>query len=189
MTYMKGTTPWGNFAVAAGLALVWFTGPVAADPARLDQLFADLAVSDAEEAPYLEGEIRRIWSQSGSASADLLLSRAQNALEAGDYEAALGHSTALTDHAPGFAAGHGVRATALFNLGKTGPALAALEQALVLEPRDFDSLSGLGMILMDSGQHDKAREVFAHVVRLHPHLPAVSAALGQLNMLTRGIAL
>lgn len=189
MTFMKGTTLWGNFAVAAGLALVWFTGPLAAETSRLDQLFADLAGADAADAPYLEAEIRRLWSQSGSAAADLLYSRAERAIEAGDYATALGHSSALTDHAPDFAAGHALHAVALFHTGRAGPAIAALQRALVLEPREFDALSGLGVILMETGQNDRARAVFAEVLRLNPHMKDIAALIAEIDKSTRGTAL
>ena len=82
--------------------------PEAAEPsdaARLDELFAELAEPGRDDWERIEGEIIRIWSQSGSPAMDLLLRRGNEALEAEDYAAALEHFCALTDHAPGLRRG------------------------------------------------------------------------------------
>ncbi|MFD1809561.1 hypothetical protein ACFSHQ_20165 [Gemmobacter lanyuensis] len=75
-------------------------GYPAEETAQLDKLYTELRAADAEEASRIEDEIWRLWSHSGSPSMDLLLERGRKALEQGDYEAALDHLTALTDHAP-----------------------------------------------------------------------------------------
>ena len=67
----------------------------AGQSARLDPLFERLKNVDAADAPALEAKIRQEWSKSGSPAADLLLSRAKIAIDAGDHKAAMGHLTAL----------------------------------------------------------------------------------------------
>ena len=83
--------------VAATCLFVAATGMAAGQSALLDPLFERLKNVDAADAPALEAKIRQEWSKSGSAAADLLLSRAKIAIDAGDQKAAMGYLTALTD--------------------------------------------------------------------------------------------
>ena len=152
-----------------------------ADAARLDQLFAALARAGPGEWPVIEQEIREIWSQSGSASLDLLLSRGAEALEAGDTDAAIEHFTAAIDHAPDFVAALNGRATAYFRAGLHGPALADIARVLTLEPRHFGALTGLAVILEETGQPDKALAAYREVLKLNPNRTNVLDAIAALE--------
>ena len=88
---------------------------------------------------------------------DLLLQRGQEAMEAGDLDAAIEHFTALTDHAPDFAEGWNARATAFFQDERYGPALADIERTLALNPDHFGALMGLAMILEQLDRCPKMR--------------------------------
>ena len=99
-------------------------------------LLQQLAQSTPEQAIGLDRQLQALWSQSGSASADLLLERGREALDDGDVEAALDHLTALTDHAPEFAEGWHVRASVFFGIERVGMAAAEREHALTLNPNN-----------------------------------------------------
>ena len=75
----------------------------------INDLMNDLNSSGPVEAKRLSREIERLWSQSGSVSIDLLLRRGREATEAGDFDVAIEHLTAVTDHAPNFAEGYPLR--------------------------------------------------------------------------------
>ena len=130
--------------MAAICLFVAATGMAAGQSARLDPLFERLKNVDAADAPALEAKIRQEWSKSGSPAADLLLSRAKIAFDAGDHKAAMGHLTALTDHAPEFAEGWSLSAVTLFNMGKVGPAMAAIERTLGSGATSFCGAGGAG---------------------------------------------
>ncbi|MEZ5715222.1 MAG: tetratricopeptide repeat protein [Paracoccaceae bacterium] len=123
--------------VAAAALAVGISAPLAAQEAGLDELFARLKTADAVDAARIDREIGMAWSQSGSPAMDLLLKRGRKALEAEDYAAAIEHFTALTDHAPDFAEGWNGLAQGLALTGRLGPAVEALEQALLLNPRQY----------------------------------------------------
>lgn len=135
----------------------------------MDALFDQLARSEGEAWRLAESDILREWSKSGSAAMDLLLKRGEEALDQGDLEAATGHLTALTDHAPGFAAGWHARASALAASGRIGPAVADLSRALSLEPRHFAALTQLASLLEDMGDRDAALAAYRQSLELHPH--------------------
>ncbi len=159
-----------------------FSLPSAAEESRLERFFAELAAAeDAKEARRIAKEIELEWTRSGSASADLLLKRGRDALEAGDVAAAIGHLTALTDHAPEFAEGWHTRAMAFADAELYGPALADIERTLALEPRHYNAMASLGGILAQSARPKMAKEAFEHALALHPFHEDVLQAMEHVN--------
>ncbi len=167
-----------NSIVAALLATVTFSLPLAAEETRLDGLFEQLSEADEkDEARRVAKEIELELTRSGSASADLLLKRGTDALEAGDVTSAIDHLTALTDHAPDFAEGWHMRAVAYSEAELFGPAMADIERALALEPRHYNAIASLGGVLAQIDRLDMAKEAFELVLAIHPHHQDVSEAL------------
>ncbi len=171
--------------VAALLLLVTFSLPSAAQDSGLDALFDQLRTAEPREASRISKEIELAWTRSGSATADLLLKRGRDALEAGDTRAAIEHFTALTDHAPDFAEGFHMRAMAYADAEMFGPALADVERALVLNPRHYNAIASLGGILYHVGRYQLAKQAFDLVLAMHPHhqdvmqvLPMVEREIG-----------
>lgn len=164
-------------------------GPVLGQTAKLDELFARLKNTDEAGARQIEREIWIEWSKSGSPAMDLLLQRGQAALEAGDLETAIGHFTALIDHAPEFAEGWNARATAYYTAGMLGPSVSDIGRALALNPRHFGALSGLGMIFEELGRPEKALEVYRKVLEIDPHAEGVPEAIERLSATTEGLDL
>lgn len=137
--------------------------------AALDEAFARLAQPEGEGWRIAESDILRAWSRSGSAAMDLLLRRGEEAMDQGDLAGAIGHLTALTDHAPDFAAGFQARAAAFAMDGQFGPALEDLRRTLALEPRHFAALTQLGAMLEEMGEEDRALAAYRASLAIHPH--------------------
>jgi tetratricopeptide (TPR) repeat protein len=142
-----------NLVVAAVLCGI---PAIAAAQPTADELLDRLAQPDLRNWDVVEAQLYQTWSRSGSASADYLLRRGREALEADDLEAAYDHLTALTDHAPEFAEGWNARATLLFQMGAYGPSIADIQRVLALEPRHFGALTGLGIMLEEMGEMEHA---------------------------------
>jgi len=136
---------------------------------RLDELFAEMQSAEGEGAVRAEREAERIFRQSGSAAMDLLLARGLSAIEAEDYPMAIWHLSALIDHAPAFAEAHNARASAFFLMGKYGEAMADIEAALVLNPRHFGALGGMGVIQEELGHPQNALKAYKAALALNPH--------------------
>lgn len=180
-----------NFAVASRLlaavaALFLGAGAMAAQDAKMDDLFARLQKADAAEAARIERLIVIEWSKSGSPAMDLLLQRGREALDNGDTEAAIEHLTALTDHAPDFAEGWNALATAWYTEGEFGPSVEDIARTLTLNPRHFGALAGLGMIFEEIGEPEKALEVYKAALAIHPHMQGVSEAVKRIEAETAG---
>ncbi len=179
--------------VAAIVAILGF-GPGLAASARaetagLERFFEELADPSYAGWERAESDIRRAWSRSGSAAMDLLLKRGEEALDAGDIEAAIDHLSALTDHAPDFAEGWNARATAYFLAGLYGPSMADIAEVLRLEPRHWGALAGLGAMLDEIGEADRALSAFRASFALNPHQQDVKDAITRLEQGLGGVSL
>ena len=176
-------------ACAVAALFLGTAGVVSAEDANLDQLFSDLATPDNPNWERVESDILREWSKSGSAAMDLLLKRGETALEEGDFDAAIEHLTALTDHAPGFAEGWNARATAYFLAGYYGPSMADIARVLALEPRHFGAMSGLGTILEETGDLEGALAAYRKALDLHPNRFDIAGAVERLEHALQGVDL
>ncbi|MFN6952463.1 MAG: tetratricopeptide repeat protein [Albidovulum sp.] len=159
---------------------------LAQDAAKLDGLFERLKTAEPGEAGRIEREIQLEWSKSGSPALDLLLQRGQDAMTVGDYPAAIEHFTAVIDHDPGFAEAWNARATAYYMAGEFGPSVADIAQVLKLNPRHFGALSGLALILEETGKPEKALAVYRAVLAIHPHLQGAVEAVARLEKAAEG---
>lgn len=162
---------------------------VASAQSTANDLLDRLANPDLRNWEVVEEEVYQRWSISGSATADYLLRRGREAMEAEDFEAAYDHLTALVDHAPEFAEGWNARATMFFEQQMYGPAIADIQRALALEPRHFGALAGMGIMLEDMGRLDLALEAYEAAHAIHPNQPDILRLLEQLRVGSEGEAL
>ncbi len=178
--------------VAATALLVTFSLPLSAQTADSrdeTELLQQLSQATPEQAVNIDRQLKALWAQSGSASADLLLERGREALDDGDTRAAIEHLTALTDHAPQFAEGWHVRASAFFGMDRFGMAAADLEHALTLNPNNYEAIYGLGLIFEIIDQPDKALQAYERALAIHPHHEEVTNAVNRLKPRVEGSAL
>lgn len=156
-------------------AVLLLSGPSGAD--EIDTLLDRLRTAPPGEAANAERDVERAWSRSGSAAMDLLLKRGRDALAAGDFKAAIDHLTALTDHAPRFAEGYHLRATAYFRRELFGPAIDDLEMTLALNPDHFNAIFGLAVIFEELDRTRQAAALYRRVLALNPHHENATKAL------------
>lgn len=169
------------------VAAILFCGAAAqAQEGRLDDLFDALRAAEGNDAEQIVGKIAAEWSKSGSPALDLLLVRGREALEAGEVDAAVGHLTALVDHAPGFAEGYNARATAYFADQQFGPALEDIRMTLALNPRHFGAMTGLALVLDEIDRPGQALAVWREVERLYPASPEAARAIPELSREVEG---
>lgn len=146
------------------------------------ELLDRLEASDPTDAMALDRELQALWSKSGSPAMDLLLRRGRDAMERGDWQLAIEHLTALTDHAPEFAEGWSERARAFFHADLFGPAVADLEQALALNPNDYNAIFALGQVFEYFGDPIRAHAAYERAKAIHPHHEEVTKALDRLSV-------
>lgn len=178
--YMKARNRLHNRIVAA-FSCLWLAVPAFAQTPHLDDLFERLKDADPQAAVRIEREITIEWSKSGSPAMDLLLQRGKDALDAGEAPIALEHLTALTDHDPDFAEGWNSLASANIAMGKLGPAVDDLANALRLNPRHFGALVSLGQIFEEIDRPQKALDAYNAALELNPQMADVKAAVKRIE--------
>ena len=148
---------------------------------RLDALFVQLAQEDNPAWERVQSEIWAMWSHSGSASMDLLLSRAAQAMEAKDFDLALRFLNDLVRLAPDFAEAWNKRATVHYLREEYGKSVADIQRTLALEPRHFGAIYGLGAILERTGDKRGALTAYRRGLEIHPNLPGAVEAVERLS--------
>jgi len=146
--------------------------PAEADesPAKaIDRLYARLAKTPFfDEAAGILAEIDRTRMQSGSDTADLLMSRALKARSGDDMALALKLFDSVVDLYPEWSEAWSERATARFQGGDVNGAMADIAQTLKRDPRDIGALAGLGVVLVDAGRPEDALRVYDRALALAP---------------------
>jgi Flp pilus assembly protein TadD len=144
----------------------------------MDNLFVELAAAATEEeAAFIAEEIEALWSDSGSATVDLLTDRATDALELGDSTLARELINGALELGPDHAEAWAESARIALIEDELGIALEHIERAVSLEPRHYYALTELGIILERLEAAPGAYEAYQRALTLNPRLPdAVAGA-------------
>ncbi|MEX0839540.1 MAG: tetratricopeptide repeat protein [Parvibaculum sp.] len=153
----------------------------------LDMLFERLAEADNEaESRAFEEAIREIWLDSGSPSIDLLMERGFDALREENYDRAYFYFDEVVTLAPGFAEGWDKRAAVHYIREDYAEALRDIEQVLRLEPRHYQAMAGLGIILEELGDKKGALDAFRRALALNPWLDSIDERIAPLELEVEG---
>ncbi|WP_210496743.1 tetratricopeptide repeat protein [Microvirga antarctica] len=160
--------------------------PANRNPSRtvtLDSLFERLAKAENErEAQGISNLIERRWSRSGSDTADLLLSRASEAVEKKDLDLAVELLDRVVTLQPRWASAWYTRATVFYQLDDPVAALADLHRALTLEPRHYAAWAGLGQIFLASDDKARALDAFRRALRINPQISNLKPVADKLGV-------
>ncbi|PRY94752.1 Tetratricopeptide repeat-containing protein [Hasllibacter halocynthiae] len=155
-------------------------------PETAEELLEALRIAPEGQHDRIAQRIERLWSRSGSQSVDYLLKRGRDALEDQDPEAAIDHLSAAIDHAPDFAQPYVDRAEAYYLAGRPGLALYDLRRAIELEPRHYDALAGMGLVLSELDEPEIALEALRGALAIHPAYPDVEALIEMIEAELQG---
>jgi len=156
-------------------------------PPTAEELLADLAITENEEdAEDLERRLQTLWSRSGSATADLLFSRSDEALEADDYETAEQLLAELTDLAPNFAEGWHRHAIIELRQENFEEAMTSLRHTLSLQPKHFFAMAELGSILEEFGDTESALAAYREALALNPFIDGLEERVRELTRNVEG---
>lgn len=167
---------------------VIFASAVQSGPS--DELFDKLknAVGEREVA-MAEADVLSAWLDSGSPTVDLLMSRAEDAITAGDVE----HARALYDRCilikPDYPEAWNRRAALFLADDKFDEALLDINEVLKLEPRHFGAWTGLGLIMEQLGATEEALDAYEEALKIHPNLQVAKQSAARLTPKASGQAL
>ncbi|MBB6469339.1 tetratricopeptide (TPR) repeat protein [Aminobacter lissarensis] len=138
---------------------------------QLDSLFSDLKRERNEKAAErLANRIWEAWYRSGSASVDLMMLWAQQALQAKKFDVALDFLDQVVTLQPQYAEGWNRRATVHFMMGNFRKSMTDIERTLELEPRHFGALSGMAQIMANTNHNELALQAWQRVLVIYPML-------------------
>ncbi len=153
----------------------------------LDDLFERLGkAGDEAEANGVKGAIERVWMHSGSDTADLLMSRAMQALQRKDYALTQELLGSIVEIEPQWAEAWNKRATARYLADDYMGAMEDVAHVLALEPRHFAALSGLGFMLQRSGFDKRALEAFRKALEINPRQGEIRSLVDKLTIEVEG---
>ena len=159
------------------LALILAYAPGAA----LGLLTRLAGAKDESEANGVANLIERRWARSGSDTADLLMSRAEEALKAKEFPLAVELLDRVLTLRPEWAEAWHRRATAFFLLDDPVSAIADIQRVLTREPRHFGAWAGLGHIYVSGGDKKRALEAYRKALAIHPYLAKLREAIERLT--------
>jgi tetratricopeptide (TPR) repeat protein len=137
---------------------------------RLDALFEVLQNSENDiELQETESNIWQIWYESGQQDIDQLMEQASKVAQTGDLNRAESIYTDVIEMAPEFSEGWNRRATIRYYRNNYEGSLEDIHRTLVLEPRHFGAVWGLGMILGWQRNFDDAITAFERLLEIKPH--------------------
>jgi Tfp pilus assembly protein PilF len=155
--------------------------------ARLDRLFERLAgATTADDARRYEAGIESLWRQSGSDTADLLISRALELVNAEDQAGALKMLGAALEVKPDNAEGWNKRATLFFLRGDFSHAMRDIRETLRYEPRHYGAWAGLGRILEQTGDDARALDAYRRALAINPQIDGLREQVRTLATKVRG---
>jgi len=160
-----------------------------AQSSTLDNLFLQLQDPENLDWKKTEKEIWREWRKSGSVSMDHLLKRGVIAMQQGRLKVAAGHFSAAIDHAPDYAEAWNKRATAYYLMEEFGLSMSDIRQTLLLNPRHFGAMAGLGSILEQIDRPKDALMFYERALQVHPHQKGVKEAIERLKTEVKGTPL
>lgn len=161
--------------------------PIAQRRRILDELFKRLqAAADPEEAQGVADAIERIWLQSRSDTAELLMQRALASIQGQHYPLALSLLDKVVVLEPDWAEAWNQRATARFLADDSDGAMADIDQVMKLEPRHFGALAGMGLILQRAGLDERALQIFNKALEIYPLQPDLQKTIEKLKLEIEG---
>lgn len=153
----------------------------------LDELHGRLTkAKDVNEARGIVRAIEQLWKVSGSDTADLLMSRAQSAIQKKNTRLAARLFDKIVEVQPQWAEGWNQRATVRFSEKDIDGAVADIGKVLALEPRHFRALTGLGFIMKREGYDKQALQAFRKALEINPQQERIRKEVETLTIAVEG---
>jgi tetratricopeptide (TPR) repeat protein len=138
------------------------------DP-RLPDLFAILgAEGEPLKSQNAAREIWSIWTHHEDERINTLMNHGVRMMGEDKFNEALESFNLIIPAAPDFAEGWNKRATLYFLMGSYPASVRDIEATLVLEPKHFGAISGLGLIYRAIGKPAAALKAFEKTLEIYP---------------------
>ncbi len=147
-------------------------------PEALGELYQQLGKApDAQEAAPIMEAIETLWLTTGSATVDLLMSRAERFTKDTDLDLALKILDATVDMAPEEAEAWYLRAKVHYLQKHYELARDDLTRAVELDPQHYRALEELGLVYEALGTKKDALATYRKALKVNPFLPDADQAV------------
>lgn len=154
---------------------------------QVEGLFAALKVApDERSAKMIADRLDQIFTDSGSPGVDLLMARANAAVEARDYDLALQMLDRVIQIEPDYIGALSRRATILYMRDDYGGALIDMREVLLREPRHYAMLYGLALIFREFGDEKRALDALRRARAVNPRIDGADDMERQLSIKVEG---
>jgi tetratricopeptide (TPR) repeat protein len=154
---------------------------------QLDGLFAALkAAPNAQIAKQIEKRIEVALAVTESDTLNLLMVRAQTTMQAKEFKTAMELLDSIIQINPQYTEAWARRATLHFAQKDFYRSLADLRVVLGQEPRHYQALAGLGVVLQDIGEDKRALEAYRRAIEINPHLENIPEIARRLKLKVEG---
>lgn len=123
---------------------------------------------DPDKARSIANQILSNWTDSGSATVNLLMQWANSSIGDKKNGAALDFLDQVTLLQPDYPEGWNRRATLHFTMGDLRKSMADINQVLLREPRYFPAIAGLATIFTQAGEDEMALKAWERFLAVYP---------------------
>ena len=137
---------------------------------RLPNLFDKLFYSeDAKEINQIISQIWDIWHETNDINIEADFYRGMESMRIRDLIMSIVFFTRVIEKKPNFAEAWNKRATVYFMIGEFDKSMNDINKTLILEPRHFGAMDGMGLIFMHLKQYDKAIKIYDQMLEIFPN--------------------
>ncbi|WP_245256468.1 tetratricopeptide repeat protein [Bartonella tamiae] len=149
--------------------------------AELDRLFSVLKkTANVNDALKISRQIQGLWSQSGSDAVDLMMQWAEDGIYEQNYALALDFLDNIVALKPDYAEGWMRRAAVHMQLNDLKLAMFDLNEALRLEPRNYNALMLLGSIMEMTDRKQLALKAYEDALNYYPQMRRAQNRVGEI---------
>ena len=133
-------------------------------------MFDKLYIAESKHEIYnLKNDIWKIWDETNDPKIEADYYRGLEAMRTGDYIMSIAFFTRVIEKNPDFAEGWNKRATVYYILGKYDRSMIDINKTLLLEPRHFGAMDGMGLIFIQLQKYDKAIKIYDQMLEIFPN--------------------
>ena len=144
-------------------------------------LFRSQSGGSETERREAEETIWELWQAHTDPSLHERMQNAIGSMTRNHFKDSLAQLDTLVADAPGWAEAWNKRATVRYYRDNLIGSIADIKETLVLEPRHFGALSGLGMIQMRLQDYSEALSTYESLQKIHPNSQDVGRILPALR--------
>jgi len=152
---------------------------------RLEGLFEELQIeNDQNKYRMLINKIWDIWLEPTDLKTERYFIVALSLMKKYQYKQSITFFSRIIDNNPDFAEAWNKRATVYYLIGDYEKSINDINQTLILEPRHFGAMDGLGLILIELKKYSYALNIYKEILKILPYSIEIKNKIQMLEKIT-----